>query len=167
MPVLQPAFYFIIMKKLLLLALLFLPIGFISAIEVNADLFTYDEEKVAKAFEKLDQLEQIIMANPEASVQEIANMYPYFADQEQANVLTPYSLAEINAPGNFSSFWFTFTLSAVGFSFFPYGAIAAPVSVIIVYFSADRDKKETKKAIWGCVTGSLLGAGIKYAVVNL
>ncbi len=155
------------MKNLLLFSFLFLHFATISAIELSADLFTYDEEKITQEFKELSDLEAIILANPNASITDIYAMCPHFKNLSNTELITPYSQTEIAAPGNFPSFWFTFTFSAIGFYFFPYGAIAAPVSVAIVYFSTKRNKTETKKALWGCLTGAIIGGGIKYAVVNM
>ncbi len=136
------------------------------AIDVNADLFTYDEKKVENEFVELSKIETILNENPEASIEELTILYP---EIEKMTNLTGYSLynnTEILAPGKFPSFWFTFMFSTVG-TYFIYGAVAGPISVGIVYFSAQKDKIETKKAFWGCITGTLIGAGIKLVVVNL
>jgi hypothetical protein len=154
------------MKKIILIFLIVGQISNLKAIEPTAELFTYDEEKIAEKFKELSELEAIVKENPTATLAEIHELCPYFKNNNQSSVITPYSFAEINAPGNFPSFWFTFTFSAIGFYFFPYGAAAAPISVGIVYFSSKKDKTETKKALWGCVVGSILGGGIKYVVLN-
>jgi hypothetical protein len=155
------------MKKLLFLSLLVFSFTPISAIELSADLFTVDEERIAQEFKELSDLEAIILANPNASIADIYAMCPHFKNLNNTKLITPYSQTQIAAPGNFPSFWFTFTFSAIGFYFFPYGALAAPISVAIVYFSTKKNKTETKKALWGCLTGAIIGGGIKYAVVNM
>ena len=155
------------MKKIILIFLIISQISNLKAIEVTAELFNYDEEKIEKKFKELSELEIIVKANPTATLSEIYELCPYFKNTNQSSLITPYSFAEINTPGNYPSFWFTFTFSAVGFYFFPYGAVLAPVSVGIVYFSSQKNRTETKKAIWGCVVGSILGGGIKYVVLNL
>lgn len=154
------------MKKIILIGLFILQAVFAQAIELSADLFSYDEEKIASEFKELTDLEAIVNANPTASLNEIMNLCPHFKQTTNSSIITPYSLSQINAPGNLSSFWFTFTLSAVG-TYFIYGAVAGPISVGIVYFSTHKDREETKKAIWGCLAGTIVGAGIKLAVVNL
>jgi hypothetical protein len=155
------------MKKLLILFFFLAQLVSISAIELSADLFAYDEERIAQEFKELSDLEAIVLANPNASIADIYAMCPHFKDLSKPELITPYSQTKIAAPGNFPSFWFAFTFSAVGFYFFPYGAIAAPISVAIVYFSSKKSKTETKKALWGCLTGAIIGGGIKYAVVNM
>jgi len=154
------------MKKIILIGLLVLQSAFSQAIELNADLFSYDEEKITAEFKELTDLEAIVNANPTATLEEIMNLCPHFKQSVNPSLITPYTLTQITAPGNFSSFWFTFALSAVG-TYFIYGAVAGPISVGIVYFSTNKDRQETKKAIWGCLAGTIVGAGIKLAVVNL
>lgn len=150
------------MKKLQLLLLFFVITVSIQAIEPTADLFSYDEERIEKEFKELSDLEALVLAHPNASVKEIYELCPHFKDLRYTELISPYSQAQITAPGNFPSFWFTFAFSAVGFYFLPYGAIAAPVSLAIVYFSAQKDKTETKKALWGCFTGAVVGVGMLY-----
>ena len=152
------------MKKLLLLSFLLTQFAFINAIELSADLFAYDEERIAQEFKELSELEAIVLANPSASIEDIYAICPHFKNLSNPELITPYSQTKITAPGNFPSFWFTFTFSSVGFYLFPYGAIAAPISVAIVYFSSKKSKKETRKAFWGCLTGAVVGGGIKYVL---
>jgi len=136
------------------------------AIDVNADLFTYDEKKVENEFAELSKLETLLNENPEANIEELTILYPEIEKMTNLTGNSFYNNTEILAPGKFPSFWFTFMFSAVG-TYFIYGAVAGPITVGIVYFSTHKDKIETKKAIWGCITGTLIGAGIKLVVVNL
>lgn len=154
------------MKKIFLFAILLFQAAFIQAIEINAELFSYDEEKINQEFKQLSELEEIVKNNPAATIEEIFNLCPHFKQINNLGLITPYSIAEISAPGNFPSFWFAFAFSAVG-TYFIYGAVAGPIATGIVYFSSDKDRIETKKALWGCVAGTLIGAGIKLVVVNL
>lgn len=147
------------MKKTLSLFLFLTTVLSTLAIEPGADLFSYDEEKINQEFKELSELEALILANPNASFEDIYAMCPHFKDLNSLELITPYSYKEITAPGNFPSFWFTFTFSAIGFYFFPYATIAAPVSVAIVYFSTKKDRTESKKALWGCLSGAVVGGG--------
>jgi len=154
------------MKKIVLVFFLLIQISSLKAIELSADLFTYDEEKISQEFKELSELEAIVLANPNASIADIYAMCPHFKNLENPSIITPYSQASIAAPGNFPSFWFSFAFGAIG-TYFIYGVVAGPISVGIVYFSTNKDRAETKKALWGCIAGTLLGAGIKYVVVNM
>jgi hypothetical protein len=138
----------------------------IMAIEISADLFTYDAAKIEKEFSALTALEVFIKSNPEKTETDIILAFPSLKSDISTQINLPFNQLDIEAPGKIPSFWFTFTLSAIG-TYFIYGAVAGPISVGIVYLSANKDKSEVKKAIWGCLTGTLVGAGIKYAVVKL
>jgi hypothetical protein len=152
-------------KKILIVFTLLILANNLMAIENTADLFTYDTDKVEKEFADLKKLESYLKLNPEASNLDIISAFPKLENLVNSDINCPFNHLEIAAPGKFPSFLFTFTLSAIG-TYFIYGAIAGPISVAIVYFSTKKDKIETKKAIWGCITGTLIGAGIKYAVVS-
>jgi hypothetical protein len=152
--------------KLLIVPLLFLFGGNIFAIDVNADLFSYDEKKVEAEFKELSKIENLVRENPFATIDELILIAPEIEKLITYNTIPLLNNYEINAPGKFPSFWFTLIFSAVG-TYTLYGAVAGPIAVGIVYFTTHKDKTETKKAIWGCVTGTLIGAGIKLVVSNL
>ena len=137
-----------------------------NAVNLNAKLFDYDEEKVKESFSELNQLENLLLQNPDLSLADIAFRFPQYSYMLEEETVNPLRVANMSAPGNFSSFWFAFSLSLVG-SYFIYGAAAGPIAVAIVYFNSDKSKPETKKAIYGCLTGTVLGLGIRYLVSNL
>ena len=136
------------------------------AITLSAELFDYDAEKVEATFASLNELEKLLIDNPDLTLADIAFRLPQYKYLLENNTPTPLNSLSIEAPGNFPSFWFAFSLSLVG-SYFIYSAVAGPIAVAIVYFNTDKDKTETKKAIYGCLTGTVLGLGIRYLVSNL
>lgn len=69
------------------------------------------------------------------------------------------SQIEPQAPGKIPSFWWSFVLSAAG-AYTLYGLAVGPLSVLIVFFSSKRNKKEVRKSIWGWIAGTLVGIGI-------
>jgi hypothetical protein len=152
--------------KFLIVPFLFFFAGSIFAIDVNADLFTFDEKKVEAEFKELSKIESLVLGNPNATIDELIQISPEIEKLVAYNTIPLHNSYEIHAPGKFPSFWFTLIFSAVG-TYTLYGAVAGPIAVGIVYFSTHKDKIETKKAIWGCVTGTLIGAGIKLVVSNL
>ena len=154
------------MKKIFILILFLVFTSKISAITINAALFEYDAEKVEAAFAGLDELEHLLEANPDWTIADVAFRLPQYSYMLENVNPAPWGLTAISAPGNFPSFWWAFSFSIVG-SYFIYGAVAGPIAVAIVYFNTDKDKAETKKAIYGCLTGTVLGLGIRYLVSNL
>jgi hypothetical protein len=138
----------------------------LKAITLSAELFDYNEKKVATEFAELDLLESMLIENPDLSISDIVFRFPQYAYLIENNQISPLGITNISAPGNIPSFWWAFSFSFVG-SYFIYGAVAGPIAVGIVYFNTDKDKSETKKAIYGCLTGTVLGLGIRYVVSNL
>lgn len=153
-------------KKIIFFLLLVAPALNMYADEPVSDLFSYDFEKIYNEYAGLNELESYLKIHPEAEKNEILRHFPEFAYLYTFENYIPAGQTHISSPGNLPSFWVAFAMSAVG-TYFIYGAVAGPISVAIVYASSKRDKRETKKAIWGCISGTLIGAGIKYAVVNL
>jgi len=62
---------------------------------------------------------------------------------------------EPDAPGKFSSFWFTFLLAAIGTATL-WGAALGPIAVLIVYFTSGT-KAEVRKSLWGWLAGLAVG----------
>ena len=154
------------MRKTLIVISTLLFVGYnIFAIEINADLFSFDEEKIEKEFEELNELEKIVISKPKLSFDELVKLNPKFLKLSVDRIILPQNINYINEPSNIPSFWWSFSFSIVG-SYFLYGAVAGPISVGVVYLSSKKDKIETKKAVWGCLTGTILGFGLKYAVIT-
>jgi len=152
--------------KFLILSFLFIFSVNIFAIDAVADLFTFDEKKLEAEFEELVKIENLVRENPTATLDELILISPDIEKHLSYYTIPFHDNYEIKAPGKFPSFWFTLIFSSVG-TYTLYGAVAGPIAVGIVYFSTHKDKIETKKAIWGCVTGTIIGAGIKLVVSNL
>ncbi len=148
-------------KKILIVLIFVLFGNFIHAITLSADLFSYDENKLAEEFRELDYLENLIIENPGISIDEIIEQNSYYKYFLNSEISSPLGITEISAPGKIPSFWWAFSLSIVG-SYTIYGAVAGPIAVGVVYFSTKKNKDETKKAIYGCLTGTVLGLGIRY-----
>jgi len=152
--------------RFLTLTLFFFCFHNLRAIEIDTSLFSYDKQKVESELLELSNLEKFVNENPEASFDEIKEVYPDYCKMKSLSGNYLNNMADLKAPGNFPSFWFTFIFSTIG-TYFIYGIVAGPISVGIVYLSTQKSKIATKKAIWGCVTGTLIGAGIKYVMLNL
>ncbi len=153
-------------KRLSIVFVFFVLSVSIKAITLNAELFDYNEEKVAAEFSELNLLESMLIENPDLSLSDIAFRFPQYAYLLEDKEVLPFGNTQVAAPGNIPSFWWAFSFSFVG-SYFIYGAVAGPIAVAIVYFNTDKNKPETKKAIYGCLTGTVLGLGIRYVVSNL
>ncbi len=155
------------MKKNVLLLILILQVINLQAIEVNADLFTFDEEKVSAEFEELDKLEAILLDNPTISAEDLYAEYYQLYNSVGSNILDVTDLLAVDSMNGMSSyFWTAFAVGAIG-TFFIYGAVAGPIAVAVIYFTTDKNVESTKEAAWGCAAGTLLGAGVKWLVSAL
>ena len=156
-----------IFLKKILVVIIFLIVGnIVHAITLSADLFNYDESKISEEFKDLDILEKLLIENPGVTLNEIVEKNSAYQYLLYTGSYFPLGIAEISAPGKIPSFWWAFTLSIIG-SYTLYGAVAGPIAVGVVYFATDKDKGETKKAIYGCLTGTVLGLGLRYLTANL
>ena len=155
----------ILRKRYFLTASFIVFVSIAKAITLNAGLFDYNADKIDSVFKQLNNLEAQLIENPDLTFDEIINQnhtYRYLLSPSNS---TPLGLSNISAPGKIPSFWWAFSLSIIG-SYTLYGAVAGPIAVGVVYFSTKKDKIETKKAIYGCLTGTVLGLGIRYIVSN-
>jgi len=77
----------------------------------------------------------------------------------------PQNLQKTCVPGRIPTFAFVFTISAIG-TYTLYGAGAGPVTAAIIYIATDGNRKHTRQAIWGCVTGMVVGGLVKWLSVR-
>ena len=140
--------------------------GSMQALTLKAELFDYNKEKVNQAFAGLDKLEQFLIENPDLSHEDIVFRFPQYAYLFNSKYETSLDAMQILSSENIHSFWWAFSFSFIG-SYFIYGAAAGPIVVAIIYYKTNKNKTETKKAIYGCLTGTVLGLGIRYMVSNL
>jgi hypothetical protein len=153
-------------QKRILVTISFLAfISIANAITLSADLFDYDENKIEQEFRELTILEAQLIENPNLTFDQILNQNPAYRYLLTSTEYSPFGITNISAPGKIPSFWWAFSLSIIG-SYTLYGAVAGPIAVGVVYFSTEKNKEETKKAIYGCLTGTILGLGIRYIVSN-
>jgi hypothetical protein len=131
-------------------------------------LFEFDRTKMETAFNDLTQLEQLLSVDNfnDENQQFCEGFLSGSVTLQQANSLYSGNKAQILAPGRIPSFWWAFTISAIG-TYTLYGAGLGPVAVGIVYLSTHGDKVETKKAAWGCLAGLVVGGGIRFAQMTL
>lgn len=89
--------------------------------------------------------------------------YPYRVDYNK--LLIPKNFKETCVPGRFPTFAFVAAISAIG-TYTLYGAGAGIVTAGIIYISTDGNRKHTRQAIWGCITGMVVGGLAKWISVK-
>jgi hypothetical protein len=157
-------------KSIITTAILVLIINLFSKATNVSDyqLFEFNRTKIEIALNDLTQLEQFLSDN-------FLKTGNQFNSQEfltgvvtlhSANSFYFENCDQMIAPGKIPSFWWAFTISAIG-TYTLYGAGLGPVAVGIVYLDTHGDKAETKKAVWGCLAGLVVGGGIRFAQMTL
>ena len=126
------------MKKLgLLLVALFLSANMMAK---NANLFSYDHNKVDKALTSVNVLDHYVSTQG-ITADELNTDNPVlanFSNESDMPVMGPNS--------------------ALGIPGFIWGFVLGWVGILIVYLVTE-DQEETKKALWGCIANALLWVG--------
>ena len=84
---------------------------------------------------------------------------------DYSQLLKPANIKKTCVPGRMPTFPFVAVISAVG-TYTLYGAGAGPVTVAIIYIATDGNRKHTRQAIWGCITGMVVGGLAKWMSVR-
>ncbi len=121
-------------------------------------LFQIDEKKIHQQFDELNKLEKLVNENKVSIID--------FNTQLEFNYNLFSETINPQAPLGINSFWWAFSFALVG-TYTLYGAGAGPIAVIITYFSSNKSDSETKKAMWGCGVGTILGGALKYLTLQL
>lgn len=115
--------------------------------------FEFNAAEMEQVFAETNQMEAVLVKITDLNL-------------KQPIELGPEQWKQLSAPGALNSFWWSFVLSAVG-TYSIYGVVLGPISVLVVYLSSDADKAETKKALWGWLAGSAVGATAKFITLGL
>ena len=126
------------MKKLgLLFVALFLSANMMAK---TADMFRYDHNKVEKALTSVNALDHYVSTHAVTADELNADnpVLANFSDESNMPVVGPNS--------------------ALGIPGFIWGLVLGWVGILIVYLVTE-DQEETKKALYGCIVGTLLWVG--------
>lgn len=121
----------------------------------QTDIFSFNKISVENQLSDLATLELALKSGNSDAVDSIMNQ----SEGKIVKAVLPENRQQTATPGKFPSFLWSFLWSAAG-TYTIYGAVAGPISVLIVYLASDRDKKEVRRALWGWVTGTVVGLGL-------
>ena len=107
---------------------------------VQVQALKYDEKSVNAEFEKLNKLEAFVNANEGTTLADVKETELTKDLKLDTNVTATVAVGDL--PANIPAFWWGCVLSWVG--------------VLIVYLVTDKDRDQTKKALYGC----LVNAGV-------
>ena len=132
------------MKKnvLTIIAIIFMSYASIAS---NSDLFKIDFNAVNQEFSELNIVEDMVVANPDLTYSSLSISDAGLIESLSLVPNSAVPLANGNAVLGIPSFWWGCGLGLVG--------------VGVVYFLTDKDSSEAKKALWGCLVGSLVWGG--------
>ncbi len=113
--------------------------------------FAYEplqKEDFTSEFKKLNQLESIIKANPNLTVDSVIKEQPQLLKDLGINSETKSNIGDDDPmkPAGFPAFWWGFCLGVWG--------------ILIVYLITDNDKAALSKTVKGCITASAIGLGV-------
>jgi hypothetical protein len=134
------------MKKATLILSLFLIALGSFAIE---PVFELNEAELSKTFNTLNQIEALIIANPELTPEDIKLSHSELA--ENVNFESSAILKTAGDMPVLGAFW--------------WGCILGIIGLVLVYIVTDNDKQQTKTALIGCIVGTLVFGGI-FALSN-
>lgn len=136
------------MNKLLYLASLLLVVGVGKSMAGQGDLFRYDAVKIESEMAQLDQLEHFLFSNPGTTLSQLTETDGFAALGE---FFGDHAFMKMNAGigGFWWGFWPSFCLTPV------FGAVAVAVVYVL-----GKDPVKKKRALTGCVMGSVLNVAI-------
>lgn len=130
------------MKKTFLTTVFAFIIAVTGTFAGNAELFSYDKEKLNDEFAKLNLLEDYVKHNAGITLKNLLDENnPLIAGLKVSNPFSPAIPFE-EPPLGIPSFW--------------WGCCIGVWGIAVVYFVTE-DREETKEAFKGCVVGTLVG----------
>lgn len=101
----------------------------------ESQVMTFNEQAVNAEFEKLNKLEEFVAANEGVTIEDVQNTELTQDLKLDTNVANTVAVDEL--PLGIPAFW--------------WGCVLGPLGVLAVYLITDKDKDQTKKAIYGCL----------------
>ena len=112
-------------------------------------VFELNEAELSETFNTLNQIEALISANPELTPEDIKATHSELA--ENVNFESSAILQTASDMPILGSFW--------------WGCILGVIGLVLVYIVTNKDKEQTKSALFGCIIGTLVFGGI-FALSN-
>jgi hypothetical protein len=101
----------------------------------ESQAMTFDEKNVNAEFEKLNKLEQYVTSHEGTSLEDVKATELTKDLKLDTNVTNAVAVDEL--PLNIPAFW--------------WGCVLGPIGILAVYLITDKDKDQTKKALFGCL----------------
>lgn len=114
----------------------------------ESQVMTFNEQAVNAEFEKLNKLEEFVAANEGVTIEDVQNTELTQDLKLDTNVTNAVAAGEL--PLGIPAFW--------------WGCVLGLLGVLAVYLITDKDKEQTKKALYGCLAWTVLWV-VYYVVV--
>lgn len=108
-----------------------------------------NEQSINAEFEKLNKLEQYVTSHEGTTLEDVKDTELTKDLNLDTNVIN--SVAAGDLPLNIPAFW--------------WGCVLGVLGIILVYVLTDKDKEQTKKALYGCLIWTVLWAVYYFAVL--
>jgi hypothetical protein len=101
----------------------------------ESQVMTFNEQNINAEFEKLNKLEQYVTSHEGTTIEDVKGTELTEDLKLDTNVTNAVAVDEL--PLNIPAFW--------------WGCVLGPIGVLAVYLITDKDKDQTKKALFGCL----------------
>jgi hypothetical protein len=132
------------MKKIALLVTTFClstVLAFANDTELN-----YDEKKINAEFEQLNKIEAYVQKNEGTTLEALKTENPNLVDGISLKEESAVTIKDAS--------------DLFGIPAFLWGCVLGVVGLLLVYIFTDNDKAQVKKAVMGCLVGSVVGVVI-------
>ncbi|PLK46192.1 hypothetical protein [Emticicia sp. TH156] len=106
----------------------------------TAEVLNYNDKSIDAEFEKLNKLEAFVNANEGTTFEDVKETE--LVKDLNLDTKATTSLAVDDLPLNIPAFW--------------WGCVLGLIGVLLVYIITDKDKAQTKMALYGCLTWTAL-----------
>lgn len=106
----------------------------------ESQVMAFNEQAVNAEFEKLNKLEEFVTANEGVTIEDVQNTELTQDLKLDTNVTNAVAAGEL--PLGIPAFW--------------WGCVLGLLGVLAVYLITDKDKDQTKKALYGCLAWTVL-----------
>ena len=112
---------------------------------------TFNDSEIYDAFAGVADLDQYLASNADKTYTEVS--------KDNSALLTGVS-ATTSLPVSASS-----DQEALGIPSFLWGCVFGIIGLLVVYLMTDNNKEQTKKALYGCIVGTVVSIGLYVLVI--
>ncbi len=137
------------MKKLVLIISLVVA-GFLKVSANDADLFTYDKSAVQTTLSELSVLESYVVEHPALAIVNVTKTGTVMVNGIEL-FINPFVNGSEGGP--------------LGIPSFLWGCVFGVAGLLVVYLVTNGDHEQVMKALWGCITITVIGIVVDVIVV--